>query len=149
MNFTWTFKHYDELSKEELHQILKERVEVFIVEQNCPYQDMDHKDEHSYHLTIFHQGHFAAYARIIPEGISYEGHTSIGRVISVMSARRIGAGRFLMGKAIEYCKMIEPNLPIKISAQSYLMDFYQSLGFKKIGEEYLEDNIPHFCMIHP
>lgn len=147
--FTWSFKHYDELSKEELHQIMKERIEVFIVEQNCVYQDLDHKDALSYHLTIFNEGRFVAYARVIPEGISYEGYTSIGRVISVFSERKTGAGRFLMKKAIEFCKELEPELPIKISAQKYLLNFYQSLGFSPIGEEYLEDNIPHICMVHP
>lgn len=146
--FTWSFKHYDELSKQELHQILRLRAEVFIVEQNCPYQDIDHKDEFSYHLCVFHQQQFVAYARIVPEGISYKAYTSIGRVLSSLEARKMGAGRFLMQKSIELCKDLFPEFPIKISAQTYLLQFYQSLGFNPIGEEYLEDNIPHICMIH-
>lgn len=148
-HFTWSCKHYNELSKEEFHRIVRERIEVFILEQDCPYQDLDHKDADSYHLSVFLENELVAYARIIPEGISYNGYSSIGRVLSAKSARRTGAGRFLMQKSIELCKELFPEYPIKISAQKYLDNFYQSLGFTQIGDEYPEDNIPHIAMIHP
>lgn len=148
-DFSWSLQHYDELSKQELHQILRLRAEVFIVEQNCSYQDVDQKDESAYHLSVFLENRLVAYARLIPEGISYHGYCSIGRVLSSLDVRKMGVGRFLMIQAITSCKELWSNLPIKISAQSYLLQFYQSLGFQPIGEEYLEDNIPHICMIHP
>ncbi len=148
-HFTWACKHYHELSKEEFHHIVRKRIEVFILEQDCPYQDLDHKDVDAYHLSIFLDNELVAYCRIIPEGISYSGYSSIGRVLSVQSARRTGAGRFLMEKSIELCKELFPNFPIKISAQEYLDNFYQSLGFVPTGDRYMEDGIPHISMIHP
>lgn len=147
--FIWTCKHYDALTKEEFHNIIRARVEVFIVEQDCPYQDLDHKDVHAYHLSIFLNQELAAYARLIPEGISYSGYASIGRVLSSKSLRRYGAGRFLMQKSIEFCKELFPESPIKISAQKYLTAFYLSFGFQLTGEEYMEDGILHVAMIHP
>lgn len=149
VSFSWTCKHYEELSKEEFHNIIRERVEVFVVEQNCPYQDLDHKDVHAYHLSVFLNETLAAYARLIPAGISYSGYASIGRVLSEKSVRRYGAGRFLMQKSIELCKELFPESPIKISAQKYLTGFYQSFGFQLTGEEYMEDGILHVAMIHP
>jgi ElaA protein len=146
--FQWTCKHYDELTKQEFHQILKVREEVFIIEQNCVYQDIDHKDIDSYHLCIYHQNELIAYSRIIPLGISYENYISIGRVLSILPYRKTGVGRFLMQKTMQSCKEHFPNIPIKISAQKYLKAFYESFGFVYIGKEYLEDNIPHIEMIY-
>lgn len=146
--FQWTCKHYDELTKQEFHQILKVREEVFIIEQNCVYQDIDHKDIDSYHLCIYHQNELIAYSRIIPLGISYENYISIGRVLSILPYRKNGTGRFLMQKTMQSSKDLFPNTPIKISAQKYLKAFYESFGFVYTGKEYLEDNIPHIEMIY-
>lgn len=146
--FQCTCKHYDELTKQEFHQILKVREEVFIIEQNCVYQDIDQKDVHSYHVLVFNQNELIAYARILPQGISYKNHISIGRVLSILTHRKTGAGRFLMQKAMESCENLFPNTPIKISAQKYLIRFYESFGFQFTGKEYLEDNIPHIEMIY-
>lgn len=146
--FQWNCKHYDELNKEEFHQILKARVEVFIVEQNCVYQDIDQKDIHAYHITVWDQNELMAYSRILPKEISYENYISIGRVLSLPSYRKTGAGRFLMQKTMSCCEELFPDTPIKISAQKYLIHFYESFGFQYTGKEYLEDNIPHVEMIY-
>ena len=147
-SFQWTCKHYDELSKEEFHQILKVREDVFIIEQDCVYQDIDHKDIHSYHLCVYDQNELIAYSRILPQGISYENYISIGRGLSTLPYRKTGAGRFLMQKSMEMSQEIFPDSPIKISAQEYLIAFYQSFGFIHTGKEYMEDNIPHVEMIY-
>ncbi|HUH73366.1 MAG TPA: GNAT family N-acetyltransferase [Chitinophagales bacterium] len=146
--FQYSCKHYDELTKQEFHQILKVRAEVFIVEQNCPYLDIDHKDENAFHMCIYYLNELIAYSRIIPLGISYDDSISIGRVLSILPYRRIGAGRFLMQKTMEFCQITFSNIPVKISAQTYLIHFYESFGFKNTGIEYLEDNIPHVEMIY-
>lgn len=147
-SFKWTCKHYNELTKNELHQIFKVRSEVFIVEQNCPYLDIDHKDVDSFHLCVYDQNQLIAYSRILPLGISYENYISIGRVLSTLPFRKTGAGRFLMQKTMKFCQETFPKAPIKISAQTYLISFYESFGFENTGIEYLEDNIPHVEMIN-
>jgi len=124
------------------------RQEVFIVEQNCPYLDCDGKDLHSWHLAGRNEeGELLVYTRLLPEGISYEGYVSIGRVISAPAARRTGAGKELMWKSIEMARHLFGNKPIKIGAQSYLLRFYEGFGFRSTGEEYLEDGIPHTKMV--
>ena len=148
-DFSFVCKHYNDLSKEEFHEIIQARIEVFVVEQNCAYQDLDHKDALSWHLSVLCDGQLAAYARIVPPGVSYDHYSSIGRVISVAEFRGIGAGKILIAKAIEYCEALFPNTPIKISAQQYLLKFYGDFGFQPVGEGYIEDLIPHMAMIRP
>ena len=143
----WKIKKFEELELEEMYKILELRSQVFVVEQNCPYQDCDGKDRYSYHLFSEEDGKITAYLRIIEKGISYD-EISIGRVCVDKSYRRKGKGREMMLKAI---KFVEENLKenkIKIQAQSYLSEFYKSLGFKGISNEYLEDNIPHIDMFY-
>lgn len=147
-SYQWTCKLYDELTKQEFHQILKVREEVFIIEQNCVYQDIDLKDVPSFHLCVYDQNELIAYSRILPLGISYDNYISIGRVLSILSYRKTGIGKFLMQKTLQSCKELFPNAPIKISAQKYLIAFYESFGFLFTGKEYLEDNIPHVEMIY-
>jgi len=142
----YTCKSYQDLSKNELYAILWLRAKVFIVEQNCPYQDLDGKDQKSIHVLGVKDNLIAAYTRLIPKGVSYEDYCSIGRVVCDPSVRKGGVGKELMHFSIETCKEIFPNTPIKISAQTYLNKFYTNLGFTAIGEEYLEDNIPHIQM---
>jgi ElaA protein len=146
-NIAWTYKSFNDLSVSELYEILYLRNKVFIVEQNCPYNDTDGKDQASFHLCgKDDDNQLVAYARIIPPGITFE-EASIGRVVSDPMHRRTGLGRELMEIAIE--KTIGHfNTPtIRIGAQKYLQDFYNSLGFKAQGEEYLEDGIPHVEML--
>ena len=143
---TWTSKFFTELSNLELYSILQLRNEVFIVEQNCPYLDLDNKDQGSYHLMGWKGERLLAYTRLLPPGLSYT-ECSIGRVVSAPSARRTGIGRELMKKSIEECGKLFPTSAIRIGAQLYLLDFYKSFGFEPTGDVYLEDGIRHIEMI--
>jgi ElaA protein len=146
MEIRWYLKAFNALSLEELYQILRLRNEVFIVEQNCPYQDMDNADQKALHLLGFTDEGLAAYTRLFEPGIKFD-MASIGRVVTAQFARGTGSGRLLMEKSI---KAVEENwgkVPIKIGAQLYLQKFYESLGFSQFSEMYLEDNIPHIEMV--
>jgi ElaA protein len=147
MKTQFQIKSFNELSKEELYNIIRLRVEVFVVEQDCPYQDLDFKDQESLHLMGYRESTLISYARLLPKGISYPNHCSIGRVVSDLKYRGHGIGRELMLEAIALCKQEFENDPIKISAQHYLLNFYRKLGFSEIGEIYPEDNIPHIAMV--
>ncbi|MCB9285561.1 MAG: GNAT family N-acetyltransferase [Lewinellaceae bacterium] len=141
-------KPFSALSLEELYTLLALRQEVFIVEQDCPYLDNDGKDPASWHFLGWDaEGRLAAYARILPPGISYPQYPSIGRVATAPFARRNGYGKELMEQAIEALYRLFGRCPIKLSAQSYLLKFYESLGFHSTGEEYFEDDILHTAMI--
>jgi len=147
MKITWNIKSFDALEANELYSILKLRAEVFVVEQNCPYQDLDGKDIQSFHLLgINESNELLAYARLLPAKISYD-EVSIGRVVSSPKYRKTGLGKQLMKKAIEMIYEKYGKTPIRIGAQLYLNSFYESFGFVKTSEEYLEDNIPHIEML--
>ncbi len=144
----FTCKAFHDLSLEELYEIMYLRQAVFVVEQDCPYIDADGKDQASWHLCgKDEKGVLVAYTRIVPKGVSYPGYVSIGRVITSQAVRKLGLGRQLMEESIAACTYLFGKGAIKISAQSYLLHFYQSLGFEPQGEEYLEDGIPHCAMI--
>lgn len=146
ISFTCLF--FDDLSNRALYEIMALRQEVFVVEQNCPYQDCDGKDLFSWHLLGRDaNGKLICYTRILPKGVAYENHISIGRVVSSPSVRGTGAGKTLMEESIRRCRALFGDAPIKIGAQTYLLRFYESLGFRSTGEEYLEDGIPHTKMI--
>ena len=139
---------FDKLSLEQLYKIMKLRQEVFVVEQNCPYLDADDKDQESFHLVSWDEnGEALAYVRLLPKGLSYPEYASIGRVVTSAKIRRSGGGKQLMHEALLWAKKLFGDTPVKISAQSYLLSFYRNLGFEPIGEEYLEDDIPHRAMI--
>ena len=142
----WIYKSFEELSATELYRIIELRNRVFVVEQNCVYNDTDEKDLKCHHLCCWKNSSLIAYARIVPPGVSYE-EPSIGRVVSDPGERNRGLGTELMKRAIEKCRDAFPHKHIKISAQSYLIDFYNNLGFVSTGKEYLEDDIPHTEMI--
>jgi ElaA protein len=142
----FSLKSFDVLTPNELYQILTLRSEVFVVEQQCVFLDMDQKDQKSQHLMIWDKNILVAYCRILPAGISYA-EPSIGRVVSSPKYRRTGAGRALMEQAIEITKQQHGNQPIRIGAQLYLKKFYSSLGFEAQGDIYLEDGIEHVEMI--
>jgi ElaA protein len=147
MSLSWSVKHFSELSNTELYKIIQLRLAVFSVEQNCPYQDADDKDQEAYHLVAKNlSGELVAYARILPPGISYK-EVSIGRVISSASVRGTGIGKELMQKSFDFVFEKYGRVPIRISAQCYLIRFYTELGFKVVGEEYIEDHIPHIEMV--
>jgi ElaA protein len=141
----WICKTFSELSPFELYAILQLRMEVFVVEQHCPYQDADNKDQHCHHLMGWNENKLVAYTRLVPPEISYA-ESSIGRVVSSPSIRRTGIGKILMTKSIETLKSLYPGVSIKIGAQLYLKDFYESFLFKQTSETYLEDGIPHIEM---
>lgn len=143
----WELKKFDDLKVEEIYKILKIRNEVFIVEQQCAYQDCDGKDENSYHLFLQDNDKIIAYLRILKKGVSYD-EISIGRVLVHKDYRGKGISRELMLKAINYIEVNLNEREIKIQAQSYLVNFYRSLGFKEVSNEYLEDNIPHMDMLY-
>jgi ElaA protein len=147
MNITWKIKFFDELSVKELYEIMQLRAEVFIVEQNCPYQDADGKDLKSFHLMGFNdQRQLIVYSRILPQNISYP-EASIGRVISSPKIRGTGSGQRLMDKSLEVIQNKFGNVAVKIGAQAYLKKFYESFGFIQTSDEYMEDNIPHIEMV--
>jgi ElaA protein len=143
---TWSCKNFTELSNQELYSILRLRNEVFIVEQNCPYQDLDNKDQKSWHLMGWKNDQLLAYTRLLPPGLSYA-ECSIGRVVSSPSARRTGIGKELMKVSIEECNRLFNHTPIRIGAQLYLLEFYKSFSFEPRGNIYLEDGIRHIEMI--
>lgn len=138
---------FNELTTAELYTILQLRAEVFVVEQQCPYQDLDNKDLQAYHLCGWMDETLVAYARLLPAGVSYPDASSIGRVVSKPSFRTRGLGKQLMEEAIRQTEALFPGFPITISAQHYLLRFYESFGFKARGDVYLEDDIPHQEMI--
>ncbi|MBD7911292.1 MULTISPECIES: GNAT family N-acetyltransferase [Clostridium] len=143
----WNLKKISELTIEELYKILKLRSEVFVVEQQCVYQDCDGKDESSYHLYLEDKGEIVAYLRILPRKISYE-EMSIGRVVVKKSYRGQSVASEMLKKAIEFIEEKLNQMEIRISAQAHLINFYGSFGFKAVTEEYLEDGIPHIEMLY-
>ncbi len=144
---TWQCKKFRDMSAGELHAVLALRAAVFVVEQKCPYQDPDYKDEYGMHVMGWLNGELVAVARILPQGVSYE-EVSIGRVATSSTVRGTGAGMILMEKTMQYIKDHFGNVPVRISAQSYLKKYYEKYGFvRSEKEEYLEDDIPHLDMV--
>ena len=143
----WKIKKFHELELKEMYEILALRSKVFVVEQECPYQDCDGKDEYSYHLFCKEEDKVIAGLRIIKKGISYD-EISIGRVCVDKNYRGSGSAREMMFKAIKFIVEELKESVIKIQAQSYLIEFYKSLGFKAVSDEYLEDDIPHIDMLY-
>ena len=143
---TFTNKRFHQLTVDELYAILRLRSEVFVVEQNCVFLDMDNKDSYCDHLMGWKDDLLVAYSRIVPPGISYV-ESSIGRIVTSPMARRSGAGRELLIKSIDTLYTLHGKRPIRIGAQYYLKNFYASFGFVQKGEIYLEDGIEHIEML--
>lgn len=146
MNLTHRLKGFQELTNQELYEILKLRSEVFVVEQNCVFQDMDDKDQKCYHVMVYSDDHLVAYSRLVPAGLSYE-EVAIGRVITSAKARGKGLGKMVMELSIGYCRKVFGLGAIRIGAQTYALGFYSSLGFAAEGETYDEDGIEHIEMV--
>jgi len=146
MTLTWTLKEFTQLSPAELYAIIRLRNEVFVIEQNCIYQDADNKDQASLHLCGWTGNELIAYTRIIPPGVAHE-ECTIGRVVISVSHRRTGLGKELMRVSIDKAYSAFNTDTIKIGAQVYLKKFYGSLGFTQCSDEYLEDGIPHILML--
>lgn len=139
-------KSFSELTLQELYRILQLRSEVFVVEQDCVYQDIDGKDEKALHILGFKNNQIIAYTRIFKPG-DYFDDASIGRVVVAKNERAYKYGYDIMKVSIEAIEKKFKTHRIKISAQAYLKSFYNNCGFKEIGDEYLEDDIPHIAMI--
>ena len=147
MNLTWKLKTFEELTTKELYSILKLRTEVFVVEQNCPYQECDGKDLKSLHLYGYTDtNEILAYMRILPQKISYD-EISMGRIVTSPKLRGTGMGKQLMREGLKFSQEIFGDESIRISAQSHLDAFYSEFGFISTGKEYLEDDIPHTEML--
>lgn len=139
-------KTYSEISKEELHDILRLRNAVFVVEQNCIYQDIDGKDQKAFHVIGYLGDEMMAYARFFKKGDYFE-NASIGRVLVRIDQRKKGFAKQTMEATIAFMEKEIKTDAIELSAQTYLIDFYQDLGFRTEGEDYLEDGIPHIKMV--
>ena len=142
----WILKKFDTLTPQELYAILRLRSEVFVVEQNCVFQDMDNKDQQCNHLMGWKDDLLFAYTRLVTPGLTYV-EASIGRVVTSPAARGSGLGKTLIEKSIEEVFKLYGQGPIKIGAQLYLKKFYGSFGFEQIGDIYDEDGIDHVKMI--
>jgi ElaA protein len=140
-------KKFSELNNLELYKIIQARVNVFVVEQNCPYRECDNKDQDSYHLYYKDEDEIVAYLRIITTGIDYS-EISIGRVLVNEEYRGNGIAKEIIGKAISFIKENFKSKIIKISAQEYIVKMYKNLGFEVVSDRYLEDEIPHYKMIY-
>jgi len=136
---------FNDLSVKQLYEIYKLRSMVFVVEQNCAYQDVDEKDPEAFHFLMMEEEQLVGYCRILPPGISYR-QCAIGRVVIDPHHRGKELGRLLMKQCVNKTRELFPNQDIIISAQTYLLKFYNSLGFVAEGEGYLEDDIPHTKM---
>jgi len=140
-------KKFNELSNWELYEILKARIQIFSIEQNCICQDCDGKDKYGYHLFITEDERVIGYLRILPKGISFK-EVSIGRVLVVDQHRKNGLARLMMKKAIEWIKNDLNEDSIRISSQEHLIEFYKSLGFETVSDVHLEVGRPHVGMLY-
>lgn len=144
----WQVKTFEELSTRDMYEILRVRQEVFVFEQNCPYQDVDGLDDVSWHLYQKDEASdkILAYLRITFAGHKYD-EVSIGRVLTTDAARGMGLGKSLIAEAMHFLAEQCPNQPVRISAQLYLQEFYEGFGFKVVSAPYDEDGIPHIEML--
>ncbi|EXI63245.1 GCN5 family N-acetyltransferase [Mannheimia granulomatis] len=140
----WHAKGFDELTTHELFAIYKLRTAVFVVEQNCPYQEVDDKDLQAVHFFAKNTNNLTAYCRLIPS----DDGVHLGRVLVAKEARGSGLARELVQKAMDYSREHFPAQPIHAQAQSYLQGFYESFGFKAVSDVYLEDGIAHLDMVY-
>lgn len=142
----WKIKTFEELTVPELYAIIKARIDVFVVEQDCPYPDLDDYDQKAIHLWAEQDGEVLANCRIFGKGIKYT-ETSIGRVLTTEKARGKNLGKQLIQYAVETIENRFRTSEVRISAQDYLLRFYSGFGFEDTGKKYLEDNIPHTEML--
>jgi len=146
MQIDWQLKTFDGLTLHQLYAILQLRNEVFVVEQNCVFQDADNKDQQAYHLMGWLDNKLIAYTRLVPAGVIYE-QPSIGRVVTSPQVRHMGVGKMLMQQSVENIYQLFGKVKIKIGVQLYLKNFYESFGFIQISEVYMEDGIEHIYML--
>lgn len=139
--------HFSKLSTNDFHDIIQLRINVFIIEQNCPYPELDNKDKEAHHVFYRNdKGEVIATARILAKGVSYD-EISVGRVCTSLSVRKAGEGKILMKQTMDFIEKLFGKQPVRISAQQYLVKYYSDFGFKQVSEMYLEDDIPHVEML--
>ena len=143
--FQSTIKRYSDLSKDQFFDILKLRIEIFVVEQCCYYQELDNEDKEAFHVSIYNDGIIVAVGRIIPNLHNKE--VKIGRIAVKMEHRKKGLAYKIMKDIMNFISKKYKNFSVLLSAQTYLIEFYQSFGFKEIGNTYLEDGIEHINMV--
>ena len=143
----YKIRTFDELSNRELYSILRLRSEIFVVEQNCVYQDLDNKDLDGYHLMAIENGELIGYLRILNKGVSYK-EASIGRVVVKKEYRRKKLGLEIINKGIDFIINTMKEKEVRISAQVYAKNLYEKAGLVEVSEEYLEDDIPHVEMLY-
>lgn len=146
MELRWQTSPFAELDVHQLYAMLRLRQDVFIVEQECIYRDLDDLDQRATHMLCWRDQELLAYQRCLPPGLSYT-QSSLGRITVAPEGRGLQLGRELVKRGIDYNSQQWPEQDIKIGAQAHLEDFYRSLGFKLAGEAYIEDGIPHIHMI--
>ena len=144
---SWKIQTYNELTTEELYKIIQLRVNVFVVEQQTCYEDLDNHDQNSIHISYVKNGELFAYARLLPPGEKFD-MTSIGRVITKQDVRGTGLGKEMIQLAINTIEKEWPGSEIFIQAQEYLKDFYGSFGFKQVSEPYIYDSLLHLDMLY-
>lgn len=147
MELYFKIKSFSELSTTELYQLLALRQEIFVLEQDCPYLDADSKDIQGHHIFCVHNDKIIACSRILPKETSYKNYSSIGRICCAKKYRGTKIAHKIIELSIEKLQQLYPEVPIKISAQAPLQAYYEKFGFQAIGENYLEDDIPHQAMI--
>ncbi len=146
LRFRWN--RLESLTAVEMHEVIMAREAVFVVEQQCAYQEADGADAHSWHLRVLADGEFAAYARVVEPGIKYA-EPSIGRVMTLAKFRGLKLGHALVAEAIAFTEARYPGAGIRIGAQAHLQKFYGSLGFQPVGAVYDDDGIEHIDMLKP
>ncbi len=146
-NIVWKIKTFEEFTVPELYNVLKARINVFVVEQNCPYPDLDDYDQKAVHIWAEQDGEVLANCRIFDKGIKYQ-EASIGRVLTTEKARGKNLGKQLIAYALETIEARFHTSEVRISAQDYLLKFYGEFGFENTGKKYLEDDIPHTEMLY-
>ncbi|WP_162054312.1 GNAT family N-acetyltransferase [Pontibacter pamirensis] len=147
MTLTKVSKGFDDLTPHEMYEMLRLRSDVFVVEQNCVFLDLDNKDQKCHHLLLYNEQALVAYARLVPQGVSYPNIMSIGRIVTSSEVRGTGLGKHLMEIAIAECYTLFGTGSIKIGAQLYAKKFYNAFGFVQSSEVYDEDGIDHIEMI--
>ena len=145
-SFTWEWADFSQLSKVQIYNILSLRQEIFIVEQECWYQDADGKDSSAHHLSLSYEKKLIGYLRLLKPGAAYP-EPSIGRIVIRQEYRSLGLGKVLINEGKKKCQELYPGLGIKLSAQAHLQNLYESQGFTKTGEPYDEDGILHIEMV--
>ena len=148
MNFKKFVRHYSSLSLDHFHDIIALRIKIFVIEQNCPYQDLDGKDKRAFHLFYTNnRNEVVAATRILPQNVSYA-EVSVGRVVVDKSFRRTGLGHLIMEESMNFIQAEFGLIDVRLSAQKHLENYYEKHGFKSTGKEYLEDGIPHIEMLY-